>query len=1169
MYEIHTEEIQALARKLADELVNASTRATRRRIGDDSEAGNALCSAVGQALEHAGQALEHAGQALEHACGTLLPGDSPEGDRQRVGGLLQDLLAAEPVVDELAQLLEPRPGIEIDSVALIREVAPPGWRPWPTEEHLAGFLRSFMVAFHAAAAQDEILRRLIKISLLGEIRVDRRTVASWNRQPDTTSGGRDAVPPPPLAPAAHHPVLDRRALQERLRGIEWTDFEVKAATGGVPSSAYETVSAFANSEGGWLVFGASETAEGFKITGLTDPDALQGSFIAACRSPEKISTRLDVQGYQYVVEGATILAFYVAPASRFDKPVRVRLKRQWASFVRVGGSDYRCSVEEEGRFLRDAAHESFDSTVCEGLTEDDLDPEAIQRFRRMAQHLGEPAEQGPEITDFLRARGLVLRTGELRHAAALAFGREGVLAELKPGGVVDFRRIAGDWAQRDPADRWDDRKLMERNLMFTLTALLEHLHQLTPHPFAWEPNGIQHTAESLEYRAIREALVNLLIHQDYADRHRTARLLWYRDRVIFDNPGDSFVSLGQLLNGGGSQMRNPILVRLFRQAGVAEQAGTGIPNILKNWRKAGRIPPEIGNDPARKTFRLVFHWQSQKPAEGRHATLTTRYRTAAAAVHGTLRFVGFADHRPRPNVQVPELYVPLRLEPRGRCHEGEAKIGTTQDLLARLLQRGDPTAARIIVLGDPGSGKSTLCRFATVVLAGAAPMDGAEVEEEILPLLLPFRDYVRSIREGHDCTLIDFLTDQAAAQLQIAISRELLEKALDDGRAVLLLDGLDEVGAAAEREEMRGRVQAFCRLYPRMPALVTSRSAGYEDAPLPHAGPDAFRLMTLVPWSDQDLRQFASRWYAVREPADLQARDRGIADFVAVLDADSRLRELAYNPMLATQIALCQAHPGERAALYDVCVRTLLDTWPEGRRTTFREIDARLQRSYLETLAYRMQLASSGAGDVEIERNALITALVEIVRERGGGAATEKTRAVAERWIGFLEQGAGLLVERRPGGFAFFHPSLREYLAACGMDAAEVAEEVIAQRFRDPAWQEICLLAVGRRAAEKAFPDRLFATLREAEEGPSFLLRCLREEAAFDADQCAEVLLRAGRDLLGRPPESWERDRQTLDEVLRFSIRHAQWAQGWIRDSLASATGEDLRGIVALTGRTP
>lgn len=127
----------------------------------------------------------------------------------------------------------------------------------------------------------------------------------------------------------------------------------------------------------------------------------------------------------------------------------------------------------------------------------------------------------------------------------------------------------------------------------------------------------QYRGQSPDYRAVREALVDLLVHQDYSNPNRTARILWFSDRTIFENPGDSLVSLPEMLDGGSSQRRNPRLTRMMRQAGFAEQAGTGIPSIVRTWRAAGRIPPAITNDRARRSYRLEL---SVSPDAGRLLT---------------------------------------------------------------------------------------------------------------------------------------------------------------------------------------------------------------------------------------------------------------------------------------------------------------------------------------------------------------------------------------------------------------------------------------------------------------------------------------------------------------------------------------------------------------------
>jgi ATP-dependent DNA helicase RecG len=402
--------------------------------------------------------------------------------------------------------------------------------------------------------------------------------------------------------------MDRDALLERLRGIEWDDFEVKSAAGGIPDDAYATVSAFANTSGGWLVFGVSERAGRFEATGVANAERVQGDFFAACRS-EKFSRPVDVRPKLYELDGRHVVAFYVRPASRFDKPVRVRRDRQWQTYVRLGSGDHRCSSEEEARFLRDASSETFDATVCVDATVDDLDPESIRWLRGIIGQR-DALRAHPDLSEeqYLVEAGLLRGRGDLTHAAALLFGREPLVARLKPGGVVDFRLVHAPWTDVVPEQRWDDRELCEGNLVRTVRSLFERFVRLCEQPFGMDDRSGQSRAQSPDYRAVREALVNLLVHQDYSDPHRTARILWFTDRTTFENPGDSFVSLSEMLDGGSSQLRNPLLTRMLRQAGFAEQAGTGIPSIVRTWRAAGRVPPVITNDRARKFYALDLRW---------------------------------------------------------------------------------------------------------------------------------------------------------------------------------------------------------------------------------------------------------------------------------------------------------------------------------------------------------------------------------------------------------------------------------------------------------------------------------------------------------------------------------------------------------------------------------
>ena len=81
--------------------------------------------------------------------------------------------------------------------------------------------------------------------------------------------------------------MERTELIERLEGYEWNDVEFKRAQRGVPGSAYETVSAFANTEGGWLVFGVRDRAVGFDVVGVLETEKVQNDFLSVLRAGQK------------------------------------------------------------------------------------------------------------------------------------------------------------------------------------------------------------------------------------------------------------------------------------------------------------------------------------------------------------------------------------------------------------------------------------------------------------------------------------------------------------------------------------------------------------------------------------------------------------------------------------------------------------------------------------------------------------------------------------------------------------------------------------------------------------------------------------------------------------------------------------------------------------------
>ena len=160
--------------------------------------------------------------------------------------------------------------------------------------------------------------------------------------------------------------------------------------------------------------------------------------------------------------------------------------------------------------------------------------------------------------------------------------------------------------ERCRVQRWADRLVIETNLMKTWRALIGRYLQRAEIPFSIDPETLQRNDRPPDYIAFREGVINLLIHQDYADHTRKPVIRSFSDRVIMWNPGDAFASTRELLDPGEKEVRNPRIVAAFRRIGLSEQAGTGIRAIFGNWQRLGRVPPAINNDRARKAFQLTL-----------------------------------------------------------------------------------------------------------------------------------------------------------------------------------------------------------------------------------------------------------------------------------------------------------------------------------------------------------------------------------------------------------------------------------------------------------------------------------------------------------------------------------------------------------------------------------
>ena len=403
--------------------------------------------------------------------------------------------------------------------------------------------------------------------------------------------------------------MTEQEILELLQQHEWKAVEFKEARTAVPKNAYESVSAFANTEGGHLVFGVKKDGSDFDVVGVIDVDKVQNDFLTTLRGKEKINQTVDVQEYLHTIDRKDLLVFYIPESSRTQKPVYLNGTIA-LSYLRKGACDIKCTQDEIHRLLRDAATERYDSEALSGFATADFYEEGSVRWYRNIFNQKQPGRHETlSDKDFLLEWGFLKEvSGEIipTRAAILFFGKARYVRQVIPRAIVDYQRINTKIEEWIPEKRWDDREVFEENLIQTWLGLLEKYSRISEKPFSVDASTMRRGDNPPDYITFREAAINLLMHQDYGDHTRMPVIQLFNDRTIFKNPGDAFATKEELLETGTKEVRNPTIVNAFRRIGLSDQAGTGIRSIFQSWGELGNIPPLVNNDKSDKTFELIL-----------------------------------------------------------------------------------------------------------------------------------------------------------------------------------------------------------------------------------------------------------------------------------------------------------------------------------------------------------------------------------------------------------------------------------------------------------------------------------------------------------------------------------------------------------------------------------
>ncbi|MGY4928389.1 NACHT domain-containing protein [Streptomyces sp. 900105755] len=421
-------------------------------------------------------------------------------------------------------------------------------------------------------------------------------------------------------------------------------------------------------------------------------------------------------------------------------------------------------------------------------------------------------------------------------------------------------------------------------------------------------------------------------------------------------------------------------------------------------------------------------------------------------------------------------------------------------------------ASRHLLVGDPGSGKSSLLRFALLDLFADSPAlpRWAERFGNRLPLWFPFHFFTRRLTR-HDgaeaslaATLRAWLEQYGVGQLW-----PLVRQALDDDRLLLIIDGLDEwVTESAARQALTA-LETFLD-QRALPAVASTRPYGLQRIqPL-----RAWQHATLAALSASQQRELVGRWFAAdpdtAAPAGVASSRAWAEAFVRELAGVRDLRQLARVPLflvLLTGMRLAGVPlPKRRFEVYVSAIDYLLREHPAQRDAAagITASDPVLHEGDVRQVLAQVALTQQPRGDVQAVPELEVLRDVVVALRDPGHLSLDAAAAgrLARGFVEIAEGQLGVLVRHGPRDIGFLHRVLLEQLAAEHAAQRLSFEELrglITQHAADPRWHEV-LLAILWQLQRTEEVTRLMGDLARQAAGPepaALTVRVVWAQAVF------------------------------------------------------------------------
>ena len=396
------------------------------------------------------------------------------------------------------------------------------------------------------------------------------------------------------------------ALAARVKKYqcEFQNVEVKAAEKGCPTRLFDTLSSFSNQDdGGVILFGLDE-AQKFKTVGVYDVQDLQHKVAEQCKQMEPPVRPLFTVAE---LDEKCIVSAEIPGADVADRPVFYRgVGRLRGSYIRSGEADELMNEYEIYSYDAFRRRVRDDLRIVGETKRTALLPEALEQY--LIQVKAERENLRTNVSDerILELMG-VMEDGQPTMAGLMAFGEypQAQFPQLSIVAVVIPGTRMGDVGE--DGERFIANKRIEGTISQMLAGAVDFVKRNMRVKTVVADDGVRRDKPEFPVKAVREAILNALIHRDYSVHSENVpiRIHMYSDRMEIINSGGlygriSIDSLGKVQ----PDTRNPALANILEILHVTENRYSGIPTIRRELREAGLPEPEFTAQ--RGEFKVVF-----------------------------------------------------------------------------------------------------------------------------------------------------------------------------------------------------------------------------------------------------------------------------------------------------------------------------------------------------------------------------------------------------------------------------------------------------------------------------------------------------------------------------------------------------------------------------------